>query len=93
MPALIVAQDAAALVGGQRAGDLERRDGGVDRLVVLGLGGVVRGTRRVRGVGRVVDLEDIRRFDPASRQEDRMGLGSGGDGHACSVDRGGCFPA
>ena len=40
-----LAQDAAALVGGELAGDLERADGGVDRLVVLG------GHREVRGAG------------------------------------------
>ena len=38
-----LAQDAAALVGGQLPGDLEGRDGGLDGLLVLGLGGVVRG--------------------------------------------------
>ena len=47
-----VPQDPAALVGGQLAGDLERRDGGLDRFLVLCLGRVVgRAGRRDGSAG------------------------------------------
>ncbi len=45
-PGADLAQDPAALVGRQLAGDLEGGDGGLDRLLVLGLGGVVGRCRR-----------------------------------------------
>ena len=46
-PGADVPQDRAALVGRQRPGHLERRDGGLDRLLVLGLGGVERRAGRL----------------------------------------------
>ena len=48
-PGADLAQDPAALVGGQVAGDLERRDRGLDGLLVLRLGGVERGAGRLAG--------------------------------------------
>ena len=83
MPGADVAQDPAALVGGQLAGDLERGDRGLDRLLVLLRGRVVGRAGRIGGIGRVGDLEDVRRLDPAAGKEDRMRLGAG-DGHAMS---------
>ena len=41
----------------------------------------VGGPRGLAGAGRVGDLERVRRLDPASGQEDRMGLGAGDGGH------------
>ena len=52
-PGADVPQDRAALVGRQRPGHLERRDGRLDRLLVLGLGRVERRAGRLVGVGRV----------------------------------------
>ena len=75
MPGADLAQDPAALVGGQLAGHLEGGDGRLDRLLVLRLGRVERRAGRRRRVGRVVDDERIGRFDPAAGEEDRMRLG------------------
>ena len=59
MPGADVAQDPAALVGRQVAGDLERRDGGLDGFVVLLRGRVVGRAGGLRGIGGVGDLEDV----------------------------------
>ena len=80
-PGADVPQDRAALVGGQRPGDLERRDGRLDRLLVLGLGGVERRAGGLVRVGRVRDDERIVRLDPAAGEEDRVRLGAGGGRH------------
>ena len=81
MPGADLAQDPAALVGGQRAGDLERGDGRLDGLLVLGLGGVERRAGRRRRVGRVGDDERVGGLDPAAGEEDGVRLGAGDDGH------------
>ncbi len=80
-PGADVAQDRAPLVGGQVAGDLERLHGGLDRLLVLGLGRVERRARRVVRVGRVRDDQRVVGLDPGPGEEDRMRLGAGRGGH------------
>ena len=80
-PGADLAQDPAAFVGRQVTRHLEGRDCGLDRLLVLGLGGVVGAPGGGRRIGRVLDDEDVGRVDPAAGEEDRMRLGPGGDGH------------
>ena len=75
------AQDRAALIGGLVPRDLERRDGGLDGFLVLGFGRMECAARWLGRVGRVLDDQWIGRLDPAAGEEDRMRLGSGGDGH------------
>ena len=87
-PGADLSQDPSAFVGWQLAGDLERGDRGLDRLLVLRLRRVVRRPGRGRGVGRVRDEKDVRRFDPPAGQEDGMRLGAGGDGHCAYLGSG-----
>ena len=80
MPALISRRMRAALVGRQAARLLERRDRGLDGLLVLLGRGVVGGAGGLIGMGRVGDLEHVGRIDPAAGKEDGMGLDAG-EGH------------
>ena len=68
MPGADLAQDPAALVGRQLAGDLEGGDGGLDGLLVLRLGGVVGRAGGRRRVGRVVDDRGRRATRPSGRR-------------------------
>ena len=92
-PGADVAQDRAALVGGQRPGDLERLDGGLDRLLVLGVAS--RGTSSRRG-GR--DRPGWRSTSGSSDstqrpgEEDRMRLGAGRGGHRGLLRTGSVVP-
>ena len=81
-PGADLAQDAAALVGGQLAGDLEGGDRGLDGFLVLLGRRVVGRAGRGGGVGRVVDGQDVGRLDPAAGEEDGVRFGGGDDGHA-----------
>ena len=85
-PGADVAQDRAALVGGQVAGDLEGRDRGVDRLLVLLGRRVERRAGRLAGARGVLDDERVGRLDPATGEEDRMRLRTGRRRHG----RGSC---
>ena len=76
-----LAQDPAALVGGQVAGHLERGHRGLDGFLVLGLGRVERRAGRGRGIGRVGDDEWRIGLDPAAGEEDGVRLDAGDDGH------------
>ena len=74
MPGADLAQDPAALVGGQLAGDLERGDGRLDRLLVLRLGRVVGRAGR-RRPGRPGSRRPATSGDSTQRPARKIGCG------------------
>ncbi len=82
IPALMFRRIAPRSYAGQRPGDLEGGDGGLDRLLVLGLGRVERRSGGIGRVGRVRDDQRVVGLDPFAGEEDRMRLGAGDGGHA-----------